>query len=70
MRNQFYINHASYLKSGSCAEYNVDPNAKDPKFEIGDHVRISKHNSILGKRYTPNQSEEVFFISKIKNTVP
>ena len=54
----------------SYAEYNVDSNEKDPKFKIGDHVRISKYKNILAKVYTPNWSEEVFVISKIKNTVP
>ena len=54
----------------SYAEYNVDSNEKDPKFKIGDHVRISKYKNILAKGYTPNWSEEVFVISKIKNTVP
>ena len=29
------------VKSGSFAEYNEEYNAKDPKFKIGDHVRIS-----------------------------
>ena len=38
-------------------------NDKDPKFKVGDHVRVSKG-------YTPNWSEEVFVISKVKNTVP
>ena len=26
----------------SCAEYNENPNKKDPEFKVGDHVRISK----------------------------
>ena len=43
---------------------------KDPKFKVGDHVRISKYKNIFAKRYTPNWSEEVFIVSKIKNTVP
>ena len=43
-------------------------NDKDPKFKIGDHVRISKYKNIFAKGYTPNWSEEVF-VSKIKNTV-
>ena len=42
---------------------------KDPKFKIGDHVRISKYKNIFAKGYTPNWSEEVFVISKIENTV-
>ena len=35
-----------------------------------DHVRISKYKNIFAKGYTPNWSEEVFLVSKIKNTVP
>ena len=43
---------------------------KDPKFKINDIVRISKYKNIFAKGYTPNWSEEVFAIKKIKNTVP
>ena len=53
------------------AEYNEDPsNKKNPKFKVGDHVRISKCKHIFTKGYTPNWSEEVSVITKIKNTVP
>ena len=45
-------------------------NKKNPKFKVGDNVRISKYKSIFAKGYTPNWSEEVFVINKIKNTVP
>ena len=45
-------------------------NDKDLKFKVGDLVRISKYKNIFAKGYTPNWSEEVFVISKIKNTVP
>ena len=41
-------------------------NDKDPKFKIGDHVRISKQKNVFAKGYAPNWSEEVFVISKIK----
>ena len=53
----------------SYAEYNEDFNKKDPKFKVGDHVRISKYKNIFAKGYTPNWSEKVFVINKIKNTV-
>ena len=43
---------------------------KDPKFKVGDHVRIPKYKNIFAKGYTPNWSEEVFVIKKVKNTVP
>ena len=45
-------------------------NDKDPKFKVSDHVRISKYKNIFAKGYTPNLSEEVFVIKKVKNTVP
>ena len=58
------------VKSNPYTEYNVDPNAKKPKFKIGDHVRISKYEIIFAKWYAPNWSEELFVISKIKNNGP
>ena len=45
-------------------------NDKDLKFKVGDPVRISKYKNIFTKWYTPNCSEEVFVIKKVKNTVP
>ena len=45
-------------------------NKKDPKFKVGDHVRISKYKNIFAKGYAPNWSEEIFVIKKVKNTVP
>ena len=43
---------------------------EDPKFKVGDHVRISRYKNIFAEGYTPNWSEKVFISSKIKNTVP
>ena len=37
-------------------------NDKDPKFKVGDHVKISKYKNIFAKGYTPNCSEEIFVI--------
>ena len=45
-------------------------NNKDPNFKTSDHGRISKYKNIFVKGYMPNWSEEIFAISKIKNTVP
>ena len=45
-------------------------NDQDPKFKVGDHIRISKYQNIFAKGYTPNWSEELFAIKKVKNTVP
>ena len=41
---------------------NNNVNDKDPKFQVGDFVRISKHKNIFAKGYTPNWYEEVFVI--------
>ena len=43
---------------------------KHRKFKVGDAVRISKYKNIFAKGYTPNWSEEIFVIKKVKNTVP
>ena len=51
-------------------DFKKEVNDKDLKFKIGDHVRISKYKNIFGKVYTPNRSEEVFVVNKIKNAVP
>ena len=45
-------------------------NDKDPKFKVGDYVRTSKYKNIFAKGYMPNWLEEIFVVSKIKNTVP
>ena len=49
---------------------NKEINNKDPKFKVGDRARISKYKNIFAKGYTPNWSEEVFVIKKVKDTVP
>ena len=58
------------VTNDSFLEYNEESNKKDPKFTVGDHVRISKYKNIFAKLYSPNWPKEVFVINKIKNTVP
>ena len=58
------------VTDGYYAEYNKNFNKKDPKFKVGDNVRISNYKIIFAKGYTPNWSKEVFVVNKIKNTVP
>ena len=44
---------------------------KNPKFSIGDKVRISKYKRrVFDKGYTPNWTEEVFVVDKILLTKP
>ena len=50
------------LKSNIYIDSSKEINNKDPKFKIGDIVRISKYKNNLAKDYTPNWSEEVFVI--------
>ena len=58
------------VKSGNQAEYNINSNGKDPKFQVGNHVTIPNYKNFFAKGYTPNQSEEIFVIKEVKNTVP
>ena len=58
------------VKDNTYIDFKKEVNDKNPKFKIGDHVRISKYNNIFNKGYMPNWSEEIFIIKKIKNTVP
>ena len=58
------------VKSNTYIESGKEINNKDPKFKIGDTVRISKcKKKKFAKNYTPNWSEEVFVVKKVKNTV-
>ena len=57
------------VKDNTCIDFNKEVNDEDPKFKVGDHIRISKCKNIFAKGYTPNWSEEVFVIKKVKNTV-
>ena len=58
------------VKDNTYINTDKEVNHKDPKFKVGGHVRISKYKNIFAKGYTPNWSEEVFVIKKVKNTVP
>ena len=58
------------VRDDNFIEYSEETNKKDPKFKVGDHVRISKYKNIFAKGYTPNWSEEVFVVNKVQNTVP
>ena len=58
------------VKDNTYIDFGKEANDNDPKFKVGDHVRISKYKNIFVKGYTPNWSEEVFVIKEIENTVP
>ena len=54
------------IKDNKYIDFKKENNDKDPKFKVGDHVRISKYKNVFAKGYMRNWSEEVFVISKIK----
>ena len=58
------VNSSTYI---NCDKKN---NKKGWKFNVSDHVRITKCKNIFAKGYAPNWSEEVFVIKKFTNTVP
>ena len=54
------------VKDNTYINFKEEVNDKNPKFKVGDHVRISKYKNIFAKGYMPNCSEEIFIIKKIK----
>ena len=57
------------IKSNIYIDSSKQINNKNAKFKIDDTVRISKYKNIFAKSYTPNWSEEVFMIKKVKYNV-
>ena len=47
-------------------DFDIENNEKEHKCKLGDHVRISNYKNIFAKVCTPNRSEEVFVIKKLK----
>ena len=58
------------VKDNTYIDFGKEVNDQDPKFDVGDLVRISKYKNIFAKGYATNWSEEIFIIKKDKNTVP
>ena len=52
------------LKSSTHIDFGVKNNEKEPKFKVGDHVRMSKYKNFFAKGYIPNWCAFV----KFKNT--
>ena len=42
------------VKNNTYTDSNKEFSDKDPKFKVGNHVRISKYKNIFAKGYTPN----------------
>lgn len=61
-------NAKQILKTAYSHIKTVDP--KPAKFKKGDYVRISKYREAFAKGYTPNWSNEIFQIKKVKRSNP
>ena len=42
------------VKDNTYIDFVKETNDKDPKFKVGDHVRISKYKNIFAKGCRPN----------------
>ena len=54
------------IKNNTYINFEKEVNNKDPKFKVGDYVRISKYKNIFAKGYISNWSEEVLSLVKLK----
>ena len=57
------------VKNNTYIDFGKDIINKNPKFQIADHVRISKYKSIFAKGFIPNWSVVGYFIKKVENVV-
>ena len=58
------------VKDNMYIDFVKEINNKDPKIQVAYYVGISKYKNVFAKGYTPDWSEEVFMIKKLKNTIP
>ena len=54
------------ITGDSCVKYNQNPNKKDPKFKVDDHVRISKYKNILLKDILQIGYKKFLLLIKLK----
>ena len=52
------------VKDNRYIDFDKQINDKDPKFKVGDYVRILKYKNIFAKGYGQNWSKETFIIEK------
>ena len=57
------------VEDNTYIDFKKEVNDRDPKFKVGDHVRIYKYKNIFAKGYRTNWSDDVFIIKKVKSTV-
>ena len=50
-------------------DLDLEKNNKDPKFQVGNYVRISKYKKRFAQGVTPSCSGDVFVIKIFENTL-
>ena len=58
------------VKDNAYIDFDKESNNMDPKFKVGEYVRVSKYKNILAKGYAENLSQKIFMIKKVKYNVP
>ena len=48
------------VQASTCIDFGIENNRKDPRYKVGDHIRISKYKHIFEKCYALNWSEEYY----------
>ena len=64
--NNIYHRKPVDVKDNTYIDSEKEVNNKNPKFKVGDYVRIFKYKNIFAKGYMPNWSEEVLLLLKLK----
>ena len=52
-----------------CIDFGVETNDNDPKFEVGDHVGMSKYINIFAKDYTQFRLKKILWLKKVVSFV-
>ena len=58
------------FKTSTYFDFEDEVTNKEPKLEVGDHVRISKYKSSFFQNMLLKLIRRIFSIKKVKNTVP
>ena len=56
--------------SNTYTDFNEKINLKDPKFKVGDHLKISNWNIFLQKAIFQVGQKKSLWLQKVKNFVP
>ena len=54
------------VKNNTYIDFEKEVNNQNPKFKVGDYIRIFKYKNIFAKEYMSNWSEEVLLLLKLK----